>query len=401
MKNLLISPKVALALIAFFFFQSCDTSDMEDNQPQIVSRIEVSPVENVLSVGGTKKFTAIAFDQNGQAIDKLWIDWGSSSEQIATVNTVGLVSAVTSGETQITASARGVSGSALIKILPLESDASRITKLVISETEVIIGKGKSKKLTGSVFDQYDVPLSDMELSWHSSDHSIVTIDAGGMLTGIKAGEAKIQMRVGKYRSEIPVIVSEDPSEPASIVVSPQNIRKARGETTEFTALVLDQYGVEMDDVNVIWSTNNGCAVSITTLGQAIAVSAGHAEIVASVGKISGKGNLNVALSPITFPSSINGKWLVCSPTYKGILELEKEVGSDMLTGVLTKEDGTVIRATGSYAGNVLSLRWETLVEGKVKVTFVRGAKPIDQYLLEGIIVEGKETSDITISRYLE
>jgi hypothetical protein len=401
MKNLLISPKVALALIAFFFFQSCDTSDMEDNQPQIVSRIEVSPVENVLSVGGTKKFTAIAFDQNGQAIDKLWIDWGSSSEQIATVNTVGLVSAVTSGETQITASARGVSGSALIKILPLESDASRITKLVISETEVTIGKGKSKKLTGLVFDQYDVPLSDMELSWHSSDHSIVTIDAGGMLTGIKAGEAKIQMRVGKYRSEIPVIVSEDPSEPASIVVSPQNIRKARGETTEFTALVLDQYGVEMDDVNVIWSTNNGCAVSITTLGQAIAVSAGHAEIVASVGKISGKGNLNVALSPITFPSSINGKWLVCSPTYKGILELEKEVGSDMLTGVLTKEDGTVIRATGSYAGNVLSLRWETLVEGKVKVTFVRGAKPIDQYLLEGIIVEGKETSDITISRYLE
>jgi uncharacterized protein YjdB len=401
MKNLLISPKVALALIAFFFFQSCDTSDMEDNQPQIVSRIEVSPVENVLSVGGTKKFTAIAFDQNGQAIDKLWIDWGSSSEQIATVNTVGLVSAVTSGETQITASARGVSGSALIKILPLESDASRITKLVISETEVIIGKGKSKKLTGSVFDQYDVPLSDMELSWHSSDHSIVTIDAGGMLTGIKAGEAKIQMRVGKYRSEIPVIVSEDPSEPASIVVSPQNIRSARGETTEFTALVLDQYGVEMDDVNVIWSTNNGCAVSITTLGQAIAVSAGHAEIVASVGKISGKGNLNVALSPITVPSSINGKWLVCSPTYKGILELEKEVGSDMLTGVLTKDDGTVIRATGSYAGNVLSLRWETLVEGKVKVTFVRGAKPIDQYLLEGIIVEGKETSDITISRYLE
>jgi len=401
MKNLLISPKVALALIAFFFFQSCDTSDMEDNQPQIVSRIEVSPVENVLSVGGTKKFTAIAFDQNGQAIDKLWIDWGSSSEQIATVNTVGLVSAVTSGETQITASARGVSGSALIKILPLESDASRITKLVISETEVIIGKGKSKKLTGSVFDQYDVPLSDMELSWHSSDHSIVTIDAGGMLTGIKAGEAKIQMRVGKYRSEIFVIVSEDPSEPASIVVSPQNIRSARGETTEFTALVLDQYGVEMDDVNVIWSTNNGCSVSITSLGQAIAVSAGHAEIVASVGKISGKGNLNVVLSPITVPSSINGKWLVCSPTYKGILELEKEVGSNMLRGVLSTDDGTVIRATGSYAGNVLSLRWETIVEGKVKVTFVRGAKPIDQYLLEGIIVEGKETSDITISRYLE
>jgi len=400
MKNYVFNIPAAFAIPLFLIFVACDTSDMENDVPRIPTRIEVSSDVNSIPVGTQKKFTAIAYDQNGQSIDKLWIDWGSMSEGIASVNSVGMVSALASGETTITASAGGVSGSAPITITAVNPQDSRISKLLINgeSEEVTIGIGKSKKLEGQVLDQYDTPYHGMEILWQSMDKTVVEIDREGVLTGISAGMADVQMSVGRYRATIAIIVSDMPSVPTTIDISPLSSRQSRGETITFTAKVLDQYGIQMDDVAVEWTNSNSCSISLNESGQATAVSAGEAEITAKTGNISGKGIVTVSPSQVIIPASIEGNWIICSPSLNGILQLSKGEGSDGVTGIITGSDGLTRMARGTYSGNVLSLRWESIVHDELKISFIRGARHTDQYLLEGILVEGKENSNIRISR---
>jgi len=403
MKKLhIIFAKWALILL-FLSFIACDTSDMEDSAPRIVSRIEVSPNVNVLAIGDQLKFDAIAYDQDGQPIERLWIDWGSSSGSIASVNTVGMVSALASGATTISASAGGVSGSALLNITALDPETSRVTSLIIEEAEVMLGISRSKTLECQVYDQHGAQISGQEINWQSSDNSVVNIDSAGKLTGVNAGTAIVQASLGKHRTEVTVTVSEHASVATSIEIYPENVVKARGEAAEFTAKVYDQYGSLMEDAHVDWVSNDVCAASIDPYGNATALSAGNAEIEAWVGKVSGKGNIRVTPSSMLFPASISGTWIACSSSSTGYMmtmEINQTAGTNELTAKITDANGIARNAMGTYANNVLSLRWEIMDQGKGVVNFIRGATPVDQFLFEGVLVGGDEPIGVRISRAL-
>ncbi len=85
--------------------------------PQILTRIDVAPPNSAIIVGGTRQFTAVAFDQNNTEIPGVVFTWAASDSGVATINQTGLATGVGVGACQITASSGSIiSSPALLNV---------------------------------------------------------------------------------------------------------------------------------------------------------------------------------------------------------------------------------------------------------------------------------------------
>ena len=82
---------------------------------RIVGSVEIQPMSAEAEPGATQQFVAIVRDRQGN-IMTADITWASSNEAVATVTQTGLATAIDDGETSITATAQGVSGSATLTV---------------------------------------------------------------------------------------------------------------------------------------------------------------------------------------------------------------------------------------------------------------------------------------------
>ncbi|MCA0374079.1 MAG: Ig-like domain-containing protein [Gemmatimonadetes bacterium] len=84
--------------------------------PVPVATVLVTLSSNSVAPGGTVQATAIARDASGNALSGRAVTWSSSSPAIATVNALGLVTAVGSGTSIISATVEGRSGQASLTV---------------------------------------------------------------------------------------------------------------------------------------------------------------------------------------------------------------------------------------------------------------------------------------------
>jgi len=96
---------------------ACGGSDGGTNPVRTIAKVTVSGSNTALDPGQTTQLTAVATDAAGATIANPGIVlWTSSSATIATVDQSGKVTAVSEGNTTITADAAGVKGSFLIRV---------------------------------------------------------------------------------------------------------------------------------------------------------------------------------------------------------------------------------------------------------------------------------------------
>lgn len=86
-----------------------------DPDPVPVASVVVTPGTPTLAVGGTVQLAAVAKDANGSVLTRT-VTWSSGAPGVATVSGTGLVTAVTAGNAQITATAEGVAASAAVTV---------------------------------------------------------------------------------------------------------------------------------------------------------------------------------------------------------------------------------------------------------------------------------------------
>lgn len=87
------------------------------NGTPTVTSVAVTPVDATLaSLGATVQLTASAQDANSNTISGKTFTWSSSDEQVATVESTGLATAVCDGTATITTTTDGVSGSASLTV---------------------------------------------------------------------------------------------------------------------------------------------------------------------------------------------------------------------------------------------------------------------------------------------
>jgi uncharacterized protein YjdB len=147
-----------------------------------VVSVAVTPAADSVTVGFTKQLKAAltpTYPTNNA------ISWASSDPGIATVNATGLVTGVAPGVTTITVTTQdgGKTAQSSIKVTPTIGVTS-----VTLDPAITMGLGTSKNLTATVL---PADATNKKVSWASSDPTVATINASGLVTSSKLGTTTI------------------------------------------------------------------------------------------------------------------------------------------------------------------------------------------------------------------
>ena len=140
--------------------------------------VTLGETSSQLAVDETCQLTATVEPAN--TTDKL--TWSTSDESVATVDAAGLVSARGAGTATITAAAGAVSATCEVRVVqPVESISLNKKTLELEATE-------TRLLQPQILPDN---ATDKGLVWSSSDESVATVDAAGVVTAVGKGEAQI------------------------------------------------------------------------------------------------------------------------------------------------------------------------------------------------------------------
>jgi hypothetical protein len=193
--------RLALVAIATASFAGCDSggSGFDSITPAepvevALTRIDVSPgAEAAVVVPMDVQFTAIGTYSDGSTADlTASVDWTSSDESVAAISnegpTRGFASFGAAGLTEITATdpASGVSGAVGLLAGAIALD---ITPL---DASILIGSTLQMTATVTLGDVDETPFDVTSVAtWTSSDETVATISAGGLVTAAALGTTMI------------------------------------------------------------------------------------------------------------------------------------------------------------------------------------------------------------------
>ena len=116
--------------------------------------------------------------------------WASDNTDVATVDEDGIVTAVRAGTATITVSVKGQPEIKATCTITVKSSTIAVTKLTLSQSSAEVSVGKTLTLTCTIEPSN---ATNKELVWSSSDETIATVDAQGVVTGVKAGTVTISV----------------------------------------------------------------------------------------------------------------------------------------------------------------------------------------------------------------
>ena len=181
----------AAALVAVLAMLSCgeDVSAPSPPPPPPPPRpatLSINPATLTFrALGDTARLAAEVRDHDGQTVSGASVTWASGDASIVTVDATGLATAVGNGTASATASAEGASGSATITVEQV------VSSLDLSPSPLLLAVGDVLRLAAEAADANGHPVAEPELTWRTSDESIATVDATGLVSGTGVGMTTI------------------------------------------------------------------------------------------------------------------------------------------------------------------------------------------------------------------
>ncbi|MCE5204480.1 MAG: Ig-like domain-containing protein [Porphyromonadaceae bacterium] len=201
------------------------------------------------------------------------IVWGSSNNEIASVDYTGKVSAHEMGTATLTATSEDGNYSATCD-LTVEENAIPVASISLNKIELMLVEGDSEKLTATIVPS-DATYKDT--GWISSDESIVTVDTHGNVTAVKPGVALISV-TAQHNGKKDV---------CAVVVEP-NIVSVTGVTVNKTSLTIDENESETltatiepsnaTNRNVSWISGDNNIATVDSKGKVFGVNVGNTTI---------------------------------------------------------------------------------------------------------------------------
>jgi uncharacterized delta-60 repeat protein len=264
-----------------------------------LSRIEVSPNNAVVPVGGTQSFTAVGYYSDGTTQTlTAGVTWSSSNTGVATINpTSGVANAVSVGTTIISATVGSVTGTAVMNVTN-----ARVVSLTITPTTATIADGTSLQYRAiATFSDGTTQDVTSSATWNSSVPGVATIDANGLARGVVPGGSIISAAVSGVTSNNANLTVTNATL-SSIAITPTNPTIAAGTTQQFRAIATFSDGTTQDvTANVTWASGTPGVATIDASGLATAVAVGSTTITATSTAnptISGTTTLNVTAAQL-------------------------------------------------------------------------------------------------------
>lgn len=168
-----------------------------------VSSIVVDPTEMALDPGRTVQLRATLRNRSGRPITDKAVTWSSDNPSYASVTSTGLVQALAEGDAKITATADGLTASALIFVAQPVVVADRVALNSISE---LIEEGSTFRFSATAYDANNNVVTGKAVRWSSGDPTVARIEADGVVTALRPGLSEITARVDGARATATVRV---------------------------------------------------------------------------------------------------------------------------------------------------------------------------------------------------
>lgn len=242
--------------------------------PGKAASIVVAPSASSLRVGDRLPLQAHAQDALGQLVPGASIFWSSSDTTVATVSSIGVVTARAPGTVQIAASTGGQSAVATLTIVPIP-----VASLAVAPGSAVVSVGSRISLTAIAYSDARESLSGRPVVWASSAPSVAAVDPGGTVTGIAAGTATITATSEGKTASANITVTLVPV--ASVALSPGSVSLTVGQTAALTATAHDANGNVLQGRGVSWSSGNPSVATVSSSGMVTGVGVGSTGITAT------------------------------------------------------------------------------------------------------------------------
>lgn len=182
-----------------FTLSSCIGTDYVDD-PIVGERIEMNRSQLALMVDETQALSAIYYDQYG--IEKsVELTWASSAPLVATVDSKGLVKAMSAGQAMVVASfGNTVSSSLNITVVANTNQVAKV-EITTPANKISLAVGESHTLSVTVKNINDEILTGRTVQWFSENASIATVN-NGVVTGVSTGLVDIHAKVEGVKSNL-------------------------------------------------------------------------------------------------------------------------------------------------------------------------------------------------------
>ena len=262
------------------------TTDPVD--PPVATTVNVSPPNAQLaSIGATVQLTATVLDQRGQPMAGVSVTWGSSNASVASVGANGTVTAVANGNASITATSGSASGSANVTV-----DQVAVRVDVSPGTASLNSIGETVQFTAEAFDANGHAVAGATFTWSSSNTSVATVDASGLVTSTGIGSAEIAAGAGGVRATADLTVTV---ELVALDVSPSaSTMFSVGDTLRLTAEAIDANGNAVPGIPVTWASENSGIATVDMEGLVTSVRTGSTNIYAEAGALADSAAISVA-----------------------------------------------------------------------------------------------------------
>ena len=208
----------------------------------VPTTVAVTPDTVALTaLGQTAQLTAEVRDQVGRVMTDARVSWSSADTTVATVSAAGRVRAVGIGVTAITAMAGEARGTALVTV---EQSAGSV---IVTPPADTIAPGDTLRLGAEVYDANGHRVEGAGFTWSSSNASVATVDATGLVRGLAEGMATITAMAGSASgtSEI-TVANPDRAALVTLYNATDGPNWVNNENWLSDAPLGDWYGVDTD-----------------------------------------------------------------------------------------------------------------------------------------------------------
>ncbi|HEX9563878.1 MAG TPA: Ig-like domain-containing protein [Gemmatimonadaceae bacterium] len=257
-----------------------------------VATVEVSLAAGAINVGQTTQATAVAKDGSGTVLPGVAIVFGVANPAVASVSANGLVTALTVGVTNITATAGAIAGNVQLTVNPIVVPVASVDVTPASQT---ISVGATFQFAAQPKGAANQNLDGRVVTWSSSNETVATVSPNGLVTAVAAGNAMVFATSEGIQGSATLTVQVQPV--ATVTVSASATTAAIGVQITAMAVLKDAGGNILTGRAIVWSSSNQAVATVSNDGLVATIGLGTTTITATSEGQSG----SVVITVVGFP----------------------------------------------------------------------------------------------------
>jgi hypothetical protein len=250
--------------------------------------VEVVPADTAVTAGTNFQFQAKVINTHGYplGIAPTW----TVSNDIGSMDAVGLFTAIKSGEGDVIATTGEHSGRAKVTVTP-----GPLTRVEVEPQEVRLKAGEEVQLQAMGYDAGGNEIQ-VEAAWHLNAE-LGDLSADGAFRALHSGTGEIQVEAGPAPAVITIPVEVVAAELDRVVVDPTALTVSAGEQHPFTATGYDAFN-NLVEIAPEWRLSTDGVGQIDAEGSFYARKTGSVQVMASAGEFQAEADVTVKPSQL-------------------------------------------------------------------------------------------------------